>query len=251
MNHLFSIITITKDNPKDFIYTAESIICQTYKNYEWIVIDSSQNNTARQIVKNYEKNIDLLYFSEARGIANAWNIGIKKANGKFIFILNSGDSYEKYFLQNYKSFISQDQDYIYCSNVKTLYPSRKKIKSKFPAKPWALWRGMHIAHCSICMPKLMYDKYGYYPEIEDAMDFALFAKIFKLEGEKIFKIIPVRSYALYTLGGHSELNYFKGLNATKKINIKNGMNPFLANIMASIYKIKFIIFKIKDSILKK
>ena len=251
MNPIFSVITITKDNPKDFIYTAETLKSQTYKSFEWIVVDSSTEINSKKTIQKYKNNINNLIISNPNGIANAWNKGIKKASGEFVFILNAGDGYEKNFLKSYlKNIISPN--YIYCSKVKLQNSSRTKTVGEFIAKPSALWRGMHIAHCSICIPRRMHKKYGYYPEIKNAMDFALFSKIYKLEGEEIFKVINSSSFARYTLGGHSEINYFQGLYQSRKINIAQGLHPFLAFIIESLYKIKFIVARfIKFFILSK
>lgn len=249
MKKFFSIITITKDNPKDFNYTAKSLQSQTYTNFEWIVVDSSKREISQKNLKKYKPEIKKLIISEANGIANAWNKGIKAASGEYIFILNSGDSFEEDFLEVYYKNISSS-NYIYCSTAKLQNQERNKIVGKFVAKPSALWRGMHIAHCSICIPRKMHYKYGYYPEIKNAMDFALFAKIFKSEGKKIFKVINSSSFARYTLGGHSDINYFEGLSQSKKINMQLGMNPRQALLIEMIYKTKFKLKKLVKNLFK-
>ena len=240
MNPIFSIITITKDNPEDFTYTAESLRLQTFRNFEWIVVDSSKKIISKKNTQKYKQEINKLILSEVNGISNAWNRGIKEAIGDYIFILNSGDAYEENFLEIYSKNISSS-NHIYCSTAKLQSSLKTKTVGKLVAKPGQLWRGMHIAHCSICMPKKMHEKYGYYPEIDNAMDFSLFAKIYKLNGRNIFKVINSNSYALFTLGGHSEINYFEGLSQSRKINIEQGMHPFQAYLIESVYKTKFII----------
>tara|TARA_Y100000589_G_C27103689_1_gene609142 strand:- start:389 stop:1141 length:753 start_codon:yes stop_codon:yes gene_type:complete len=240
MKPFFTIITITKDNPEDFTYTADSLTVQTFRNFEWIVVDSSKKHISKTNTQKFKSKINKLILSEANGISNAWNRGIKEAIGEFIFILNSGDAYEKNFLAIYSQNISSS-NYIYCSTAKLQNPLKTKTVGKLIAKPSQLWRGMHIAHCSICMPREMHKKYGYYPEIDNAMDFSLFSKIYKSNGKHIFKVINTTSYALYTLGGHSEINYFEGLSQSRKINMEQGMNPFLAFLIELLYKIKFII----------
>ena len=70
---LFSIITITKDNPRGFARTKQSVEDQTFKNYEWIVIDGNKEPDT--------------------GIYNAMNKGLTRANGQYLVFLNGGDAY--------------------------------------------------------------------------------------------------------------------------------------------------------------
>ncbi|MEJ2617260.1 MAG: glycosyltransferase family 2 protein [Ignavibacteriaceae bacterium] len=95
---LISIITPTFNSEKTIEKNVKSIINQTYKNFEHIIIDNlSKDNTISIINKIYRENnlLDSLHIiSEPdKGIADAFNKGIKNANGEIIGILNSDDRF--------------------------------------------------------------------------------------------------------------------------------------------------------------
>lgn len=86
-----SIITINYNNRDGLEKTIQSVICQTYKDYEYIVIDGGSTDGSKEMIDKY-----LQYFSHAvsepdKGIYNAMNKGIKAAHGEYLQFLNSGD----------------------------------------------------------------------------------------------------------------------------------------------------------------
>lgn len=86
---LFSIIIPTYNEEKDILDTLEAISDQSYKNYEVIVVDDSNDKTA-SVVKNYKRiKIKLIKPATRKGRCEARNIGIEKAIGDVCVILNA------------------------------------------------------------------------------------------------------------------------------------------------------------------
>lgn len=91
MKLLLSIITINYNNAKGLEKTIESVIFQTYKNFEYLIIDGNSTDGSKMIADRYSANIDY-YISEIdKGIFDAMNKGIKASKGKYLLFLNSGD----------------------------------------------------------------------------------------------------------------------------------------------------------------
>ena len=86
-----SIITINLNNCAGLQRTIDSVICQTYKDYEWIVVDGGSTDGSRELIEQ-NKHLFSWWCSEPdNGIYNAMNKGIKKANGEYLLFLNSAD----------------------------------------------------------------------------------------------------------------------------------------------------------------
>ena len=88
---LVSIITICRNSEKTILKTIESVINQTYKNIEYIVIDGlSEDNTISEINK-YKSKISEIIIEKDDGIYDAFNKGLKKCSGDLIGFVNSDD----------------------------------------------------------------------------------------------------------------------------------------------------------------
>lgn len=94
-NKKLSIVTINYNNSDGLRRTLESVAAQTYRDIEHIVIDGGSNDGSVDIIKEYVNQCvmyDVIWVSEKdKGVYNAMNKGIMKANGDYIQILNSGD----------------------------------------------------------------------------------------------------------------------------------------------------------------
>ena len=86
-----SIITVNKNNYKGLEKTIASVIEQTNKDYEFIVVDGNSTDQSLEIIKKYAFGIHHWFHEEDNGIYNAMNKGIRKAEGEYCLFLNSGD----------------------------------------------------------------------------------------------------------------------------------------------------------------
>lgn len=93
MSANLSIIVATFNSEKTLQSTLESLLIQTYNEFEVIIIDGLSNDNTVSIIKEYEKkfleaNIDYFWSSEKdAGIYDAWNKALKKVNSPWIAFL--------------------------------------------------------------------------------------------------------------------------------------------------------------------
>lgn len=88
-----SVITINKNNAQGLQKTIESVIGQTFKNYEFIIIDGASNDDSIDIIKKYTRYITYWVSEPDNGIFHAMNKGITEATGEYTVFLNSGDCF--------------------------------------------------------------------------------------------------------------------------------------------------------------
>ena len=98
---LFSIITVVYNGEKFLEKAITSVINQSYKDFEYIVIDGGSTDKSLEIIKKYEKKIDYWVSEKDKGIYDAFNKGMKVSRGKFIGFINSDDTYKKKCFKNY------------------------------------------------------------------------------------------------------------------------------------------------------
>lgn len=88
-----SVITINFNNAKGLRKTIDSVVGQTFSDYEYIVIDGGSTDGSKEIIEEYRDWITYWVSEPDNGIYHAMNKGIEIARGEYIHFLNSGDYY--------------------------------------------------------------------------------------------------------------------------------------------------------------
>lgn len=103
----FSIITINYNNCDGLSRTIESVIGQTYNDYEFIVIDGGSQDGSVNLLKANDKAISYWVSEQDNGIYQAMNKGVTHAHGDYCFFLNSGDFfYDSSVLERVQNYIN-------------------------------------------------------------------------------------------------------------------------------------------------
>ena len=103
-NHIISIITPYFNAEKYIEETAESLLNQTFKNFEWIIVDDGSSEQGKNKLKEIEKldkRIKIIESKGNAGPARARDLGILNSSktSEFIVFLDADDLYEKTFLE--------------------------------------------------------------------------------------------------------------------------------------------------------
>lgn len=91
MSKKLSIITINYNDKQGLQKTIESVINQTWKDFEFIVIDGNSTDGSVALIEQYSNEINYWVSEIDTGVYHAMNKGIKIANGEYLLFLNSGD----------------------------------------------------------------------------------------------------------------------------------------------------------------
>ena len=160
---LVSVITVVFNGEKYLEETIQSVINQTYDNFEYILIDGGSTDGTVDIIRKYEEKIMYWVSERDRGIYDAWNKGLLVAKGDWIMFLGADDTLEPKAVEKYVNFIidiPQDLEYI-SSKVNLIDKSKHYLKTI--GKPWK-WetfrRYMNVAHVASLHNKSLFEKYG-------------------------------------------------------------------------------------------
>lgn len=88
----FSIITVTYNAAQVLEDTIQSVITQTYKGVEYIIIDGGSKDGTLDIINRYKTHIHTVISEPDKGLYDAMNKGIRVATGNYICFLNAGDA---------------------------------------------------------------------------------------------------------------------------------------------------------------
>lgn len=89
----YSIITVNFNNKEGLRRTIESVIHQTFRDFEFIVIDGGSTDDSVEVLKEYDAQIDYWVSEPDGGIYQGMNKGIRKATGEYLNFMNSGDCF--------------------------------------------------------------------------------------------------------------------------------------------------------------
>lgn len=183
-NFLVSIITPSYNSAHYIQKTIDSVINQTYPNWELLVIDDCSSDNSVAIIENLselDSRIKLVKLDKNSGAAVARNTGIEHAKGRFIAFLDSDDTWNPDKLEKQIEFmLTNDYAFTYTAyhkvNEKGKYLSQVKIPLKTSYNDL-------LKTCVIGCLTAMYDakKLGKitFPLIRKRQDFALWLKILK------------------------------------------------------------------------
>ena len=110
MNELVSIIMLSKDNGRYVKETIDSVLAQTYQNWELIFLDDKSNDDTIRQMMDYiqDKRIKVSQNSQARGSVASMNSSLRDARGRWIAFLNVGDLWESTKLEKQITFMESN-----------------------------------------------------------------------------------------------------------------------------------------------
>ena len=183
MSIKFSII-VPNFNGKNFLKRClDSILSQSYKNYELIVIDGNSDDGSVELLKTYGNKIQWVSEKD-KGQADAINKGIKKSSGDWITWQNSDDFYSNNnSLLTFEKVINKNKKKkLFIANINLVNFEEKILRDVKYLKPCyfsLLYEGMTLTNQACFWSKELNNELGYLKDIRLNFDYEWFLRILK------------------------------------------------------------------------
>lgn len=243
-----SIITICRNEAKEIEDTCKSVAIQTYKHFEWIVIDGESSDGTLDILEKYKEKMSHFISERDKGIYYAMNKGIHLAQGEYLLFLNGGDYLEnarileEVFSKNFTSdIIYGNEKFILSSEDKKRFYILKTGPKKMNA--YYFLHNFSLRHQSTFIKKDLFQKFGLYDvNYRSAADIEMFIRfIFKHKSSYDYINKTISCFKGYD-GMSTDLKLKQvGIGEIREIHKK-----YFSGKEIRFYKIQsFILFKIK------
>lgn len=242
-----SIITINRNNATGLEATLQSVASQTFKEFEYIVVDGASTDNSVEVVKAHEADFARLkWVSEPdSGIYNAMNKSIRMASGDYIQILNSGDCLAAPDVTEKMMSALEKKNFpsILYGNMVKCFPDGRRMVDKCFAGQEITMLGMFtgtLNHDPAYIRRDLFEKYGYYDEsLKIVSDWKWYLQAIVL-GEEKPQYVDM-DVTLFDMQGISETN--KELDQTERKMVLEQLFP--ATILADYERFAFPIEQIK------
>jgi glycosyltransferase involved in cell wall biosynthesis len=242
---LVSIITVVYNGEKYLEQTIESVINQTYKNIEYIIIDGGSTDRTLDIIRKYEKHIAYWVSESDKGLYDAMNKGIGIAKGELIGMINSDDWYElntvELMVNAYKN--NPDKTIFHADRYDVDDDGNRKIRKFHPSSFKFKYYGMTYNHPSMFITKDEYKKHLYNTELRALSDYQFVLEAFLRDNNTLFYINqPTVNYRLDGISAQLPLKKMldEGFVARKISGMNILENTFSISLRYLINKLRVI-----------
>ncbi len=247
-NPFFSVVTVVKNDESNIQKTIKSITSQSFRDFEYIIIDGKSTDGTISKINEYKNKIHHIISKKDKGIYFAMNKGIKIAKGTFLIFVNSGDLLTKNALEIIYQLYKKNThiDFIFAT-VKRYYTTGPIIKSGYNKFKLNFNFDFATSHST-----------GFYIKLKSLKKVGIFDTNYKCSADYDLyyrAIIKKNLKGTYTNknnilgimkgGGYSsKVSFFDHLLEETNIRYNNGQNLFFVFIIFCNAIFKFLIKKI-------
>lgn len=220
-----SIITVTLNAAETLDRTIQSVINQTCKNIEYIVIDGGSKDRTLDIIAKYDHRIDHWISEPDHGISDAFNKGIGCTHGEIIGILNASDWYELDTVSEVARAFKQRPDVdVVCGWLQYWRAGRQDYV--FTSNPNHIMKEMTVNHPTMFVRKSAYEKFGTFRiDFRYAMDYEFILRLV-VAGVKVVSLDRILAHMQYE--GLTSQNWRKAFAEIKRAKVEHLHKPLAA-----------------------
>ena len=177
-----SVLMPVYNTESKYLKTAiESILNQTFKDFEFVIIDDGSTNNVKDVILSYKDNRIKYIEQENQGIAKTLNNGLKIARGEYIARMDSDDISLPERFEKQLSFLEKNPSISVLGTWFETFPNKKTITRPFNPKYLDFLESCCMAHPSIMFRKSDFDKYNlrYDENLRVSEDYDLWSRAIK------------------------------------------------------------------------
>ena len=230
-----SIITISYNSKQTIERTFQSILKQSYRPLEYVLVDGLSTDGTIELIQKYiplfqNAGIEVIFKSEAdNGISDAFNKGIQRATGSIIGIINSDD----YVMESALAIVAEEFEPnigVMCGNCRwndtknnITYIRKSKIDQLSKLK-----YEMVLMHPACFVRKNIYEKYGGFDtSLRYVMDKDIMARFYKKGVQFKYKDVVLTTMSA---GGVSDIDKKQVYKEGVQVAMRNGVPRYIAEI---------------------
>lgn len=180
--HLISVLMPVYNTKEEYLRASiESILNQTFKNFEFIIVNDGSTNNVEEVILSYKDDRIKYFKQENQGIVGALNNAWSKASGKYIARMDSDDiAYPERFAKQIK-FLEENPEYSLIGSWAKIIPSKNIIKLPQDIKIMDLLADCMFVHPSIMFNKADFEKFNirYESGFDYVEDYCFYARAIK------------------------------------------------------------------------
>lgn len=190
MKPFFSVIIPVYNKERYIKTTLESVLSQSFKDFEVIVVNDGSTDRSMDIVSTFHDDRIQIINKKNEGVSSARNLGIQNAKADFMALLDADDIWHQNHLEHLNRLIEGFPGCgLYCTAYETAYFNKKIVKGVYSGinKDFFGIAPNYFANClvddialtsAVAIPKTILEKHGYFKtDLRSGQDTELWVRI--------------------------------------------------------------------------
>lgn len=244
LHPFLSIITVSRNAAATINTTIESVKCQSFDDYEHIIIDGASTDSTIQVIESHEGTYPLRWVSEPdSGIADAMNKGIKLSKGRYTLVLHADDRlYSSQSLQKAYPYLYNETHDIYSAPILMEYLDGVQILHKPNHFLWWYHFKTPFCHQGTIVHRKVFDRIGLFDEAYAiAMDYDFFYRALKINPSIIYQRLPLSVMGAYGVGTRRDVA-LRRIDEEYRVQIQNETNR-IWRLIQILFRMAYLPYK--------
>jgi len=179
-----TVLTAVRNGERYLPETIDSIINQTYQDWEYIIVDDSSTDATVKIIQEYQNKdnrIKLIQLDENIGPYGAANVGLKQSNGRYIVRTDGDDISFPNRIEKQINFLKSNSKIRACATYAQRIDATSTVLGNSIVKStltsgsikWSLFLRCPLVHSTACVEKEVFDEMGGYETSFAAQDYRM------------------------------------------------------------------------------